>query len=145
MPPNPTVLYNGMIHPFVGYTMRGAIWYQGESNCRPELAPIYKEMFTLMIQDWRDRWQDDFPFYFVQLANFRQPTTEPGVDNEWPTVQNQQRLTLQYPFTGMAVINDIGEEKGHSSEKQKGRRGAIGAMGSAKRIRQTCGGQRAVI
>ena len=107
---NPTVLYNGMINPFVGYNMRGAIWYQGESNARAELAPIYQEMFTLMIQDWRTRWNADFPFYFVQLANFRKATTEPGVDNEWPTVQNQQRLTLQLPYTGMATINDIGEE-----------------------------------
>ncbi len=109
-PGNPTVLYNGMIHPFIGYNMRGAIWYQGESNARANLAPIYQEMFTLMIQDWRTRWNQDFPFYFVQLANFRKATTEPGVDNEWPTIQNQQRLTLDFPYTGMATINDIGEE-----------------------------------
>lgn len=110
-PGNPTILYNGMINPFVGYNMRGAIWYQGESNCNPALAPIYKEMFTLMIQDWRTRWNEDFPFYYVQLANFRAPTTEPGVENEWPTVQEQQRLTLEFPFTGMATINDIGDAK----------------------------------
>jgi sialate O-acetylesterase len=105
---NPTVLYNGMIHPFVGYTMRGAIWYQGEANCRTNLAPIYQEMFTLMIEDWRARWNDDFAFYFVQLANFKKPTVEPGIDSEWATVQNQQRLTLELPGTGMATINDVG-------------------------------------
>jgi sialate O-acetylesterase len=107
-PGNPTVLYNGMIHPFVGYKFRGAIWYQGEANGRANLAPIYREMMTLMIQDWRTRWDSEFPFYFVQLANFKKPTDEPGVDSEWATVQNQQRLTLEYPKTGMATINDIG-------------------------------------
>jgi sialate O-acetylesterase len=102
------VLYNGMIHPFVGYTMQGAIWYQGEANCRNNLAPIYQEMFTLMIEDWRTRWEDDFAFYFVQLANFKKPTVQPGIDSEWATVQNQQRLTLDLAGTGMATINDVG-------------------------------------
>lgn len=105
---NPTVLFNGMVNPFVGYTIRGAIWYQGEANSRSNLAPIYREMFTLMIQDWRSRWGDDFDFYFVQLANFKKPSIEPGNESEWATVQNQQRLTLELPGTGMATINDVG-------------------------------------
>jgi sialate O-acetylesterase len=65
-------------------------------------------MFTLMIEDWRARWKDDFPFYFVQLANFKKPTVEPGIDSEWAMVQNQQRLTLELAGTGMATINDVG-------------------------------------
>lgn len=105
---NPTVLYNGMIHPFVGYTMRGAIWYQGEANAKPDLAPIYKEMFSLMIKDWRTRWGSDFPFYFVQLANFKKATVQPGLDSDWAITQNQQRLTLELGGTGMATINDVG-------------------------------------
>lgn len=108
---NPTVLYNGMIHPFVGYTMRGAIWYQGEANAKPGLAEIYQEMFTLMILDWRGRWGDDFPFYFVQLANFKSVTTDPGQKSDWATVQDQQRKTLELAGTGMATINDVGEAK----------------------------------
>jgi sialate O-acetylesterase len=106
---NPTVLYNGMIHPFVGYTMRGAIWYQGEANAKAGLAEIYQEMFTLMILDWRERWGDDFPFYFAQLANFKSVTTKPGQQSDWATVQNQQRKTLELVGTGMATINDVGD------------------------------------
>ena len=97
-----------MIHPFVGYTMRGAIWYQGEANAKPDLAPIYKEMFSLMIKDWRTRWGSDFPFYFVQLANFKKATVQPGLDSDWAITQNQQRLTLELGGTGMATINDVG-------------------------------------
>lgn len=108
---NPTVLYNGMIHPFVGYTMRGAIWYQGEANAKAGLAGIYQEMFTLMIQDWRERWDDEFPFYFAQLANFKSVTTDPGQQSDWATVQNQQRKTLALAGTGMATINDVGDAK----------------------------------
>lgn len=103
---NPTVLFNGMINPFVGYTMRGAIWYQGEANASEELAPIYREMMCLMIDDWRSRWDDEFPFYFVQLANFSARSPE-----NWVVVQDQQRLTLKHPKTGMATINDIGMSK----------------------------------
>ena len=108
---NPTVLYNGMIHPFVGYTMRGAIWYQGEANAKAGLAEIYQEMFTLMIQDWRQRWGDEFPFYFVQLANFKPVTTDPGQQSDWATVQDQQRRTLELAGTGMATINDVGDAR----------------------------------
>jgi sialate O-acetylesterase len=105
---NPTVLYNGMIHPFVGYSMRGAIWYQGEANAKPELAELYLDMFSLMINDWRSRWNDEFDFYFVQLANFQKPTTKPGAESNWATVQDHQRRTLALAGTGMATINDVG-------------------------------------
>lgn len=127
---NPTVLYNGMIHPFVGYTMRGAIWYQGEANAKPELAAIYQEMFTLMIQDWRTRWNDEFAFYFVQLANFQTATAEPGNQSDWATVQNLQRLTLALPGTGMATINDVGAAKDIHPKNKKtvGNRLALWAL-----------------
>ncbi len=105
----PAVLFNGMIQPFVGYTMCGAIWYQGEANAKPGKAEQYKVMFPLMIRDWRARWGKPFSFYFVQLANYRQPTTQAGVTSDWATVQDAQRLTLALPNTGMAVINDVGE------------------------------------
>jgi sialate O-acetylesterase len=65
-----------------------------------------------LIKDWRTRWQDEFSFYFVQLANFREPSTEPGNSDPWPLLQDRMRLVLDTtPGTGMAIINDIGEAK----------------------------------
>ena len=110
-PRNPGVLYNAMIHPFVPYTMRGAIWYQGEGNAKPGAVP-YDLTLPLMIRDWRSRWDDEFSFYFVQLANFRDPATEPGNDDPWPLLQDRMRRVLDTTAkTGMAIINDIGEAK----------------------------------
>jgi sialate O-acetylesterase len=107
----PGVLFNSMIPPFIGYTMCGAIWYQGESNAKPGAVP-YDQTLPLMIRDWRTRWQDDFSFYFVQLANFREPSTEPGNNDPWPLLQDRMRRVLRStPKTGMAITNDIGEAK----------------------------------
>ncbi len=105
----PGVLFNSMIHPFIGYTLRGAIWYQGEGNAKEGAVP-YDQTLPLLINDWRTRWDDEFSFYYVQLANFRQPTTEPGDDDPWPLLQDRMRLVLDTtPKTGMAIINDVGE------------------------------------
>ncbi len=105
----PGVLFNSMIHPFVGYTMRGAIWYQGESNAKVGAVP-YDQTLPLMIRDWRQRWDDEFSFYFVQLANFRAPSTAPGKPDPWALLQDRMRLILQTtPKTGMAIINDVGD------------------------------------
>jgi sialate O-acetylesterase len=107
----PGVLFNSMINPFVGYTMRGAIWYQGEANAKAGAVP-YDLTLPLMIRDWRQRWGDDFSFYFVQLANFREPSTEPGTPDLWALLQDRMRRILDTtPKTGMAVINDVGEAK----------------------------------
>ena len=108
-PNRPVSIYNGMIHPWVGYAMKGAIWYQGESNAGR--AKEYETIFPLLIMDWRKRWQKELPFYFVQLANFKVPTSKPGQASSWAELQNAQRLTLRLPRTGMAVINDIGAAK----------------------------------
>lgn len=102
----PSSIYNGMIHPWVGYALRGAIWYQGESNA--SRAKQYETIFPQLILDWRRLWDKELPFYFVQLANFKKPSTEPGVPDDWAELQNAQRLTLSLPKTGMAIINDIG-------------------------------------
>ena len=102
----PMAIYNGMIHPWVGYALKGAIWYQGESNAGR--AKQYETIFPQLILDWRRLWKKEMPFYFVQLANFKKPSTEPGVPDEWAELQNAQLLTLSLPKTGMAVINDIG-------------------------------------
>lgn len=106
MPNSPQAIYNAMIHPWVGYEMRGAIWYQGESNRKR--AKQYETIFPLMIEDWRERWGKQFSFYWAQLANFQKPTDQPGIASDWAELQNAQRLTLSLPKTGMAVLNDIG-------------------------------------
>jgi len=111
-PPNlssnaPAAIYNQMIAPWTRYAIAGAIWYQGESN--RNRAVQYQSIFPAMIEDWREKWSDPFPFYFVQLANFLKPSTEPGVSDSWAELQNAQTLTLnKVPHTGMAIINDIG-------------------------------------
>ncbi|MDI1314104.1 hypothetical protein [Prosthecobacter sp.] len=105
----PGVLFNAMINPFAGYTMRGAIWYQGEGNARAGAVP-YDQTLPLMIRDWRKRWGDEFSFYFVQLANFHAPSTAPGTPDPWALLQDRMRHILEStPKTGMAVINDVGE------------------------------------
>ncbi|WP_432798564.1 sialate O-acetylesterase [Poriferisphaera sp. WC338] len=104
-------LYNGMIHGVSQYTMRGAIWYQGESNAGR--AEQYIELFPLLIEDWREQWgQDAFAFGFVQLANYYEKQKEPVQAATWPELREAQLLTLKrVPDTGMAVITDIGEAK----------------------------------
>ncbi len=103
----PGSISNQMIEPWTHYAIAGAIWYQGESN--QWRAQQYADIFPAMIKDWRERWNDNFPFYFVQLANYLEPTTEPGVPNQWAELQEAQRLTLgRVSNTGMAIINDIG-------------------------------------
>jgi sialate O-acetylesterase len=126
----PGVLYNAMIHPFVGYTMRGAIWYQGEANASFNAVP-YDQTLPLMIHDWRKRWADDFSFYYVQLANFKAPSTAPGTPDGWALLQNRMRLILNTtPKTGMAVVNDVGDAKDihPKNKKDPGERLALWAL-----------------
>ena len=102
----PAGLYNAMINPIVKYTIKGAIWYQGESNASRVQAPLYQRLFETMIQDWRRQWeQGDFPFFWVQLANFAKAASP----NDWVIVQEAQAKATELKATGMAVINDIGE------------------------------------
>ncbi|MFM1548658.1 MAG: sialate O-acetylesterase [Lentisphaeria bacterium] len=111
---SPSVLFRNMINPLVGYGIRGTIWYQGESNAWQGVAMHYHQLFSAMIADWREQWGYDFPFYFVQLANF----AETGI-SEWPILRQCQTDTLQVPGTGMAVIVDIGESNDiHPRNKQ---------------------------
>src|ERR1700730_15109315 len=98
-----------MIARFIPYGIKGAIWYQGESNAGR--AAEYETLFPTMIQSWRKDWkQGDFPFFFVQLAPFQKIEPEP-TDPAWARLREAQRLTLKLPKTGMAVITDVGEEK----------------------------------
>jgi sialate O-acetylesterase len=104
----PANLYHGRLEPVIGYGIRGAIWYQGESNAGR--AYQYREMFPLMIKSWREDWkQGDFPFYWVQLADFMAEKLEPA-DSAWAELREAQTMTLdKLPNTGEAVIIDIGE------------------------------------
>ena len=106
-PNRTTVLYNAMINPYLQFPIKGAIWYQGESNAGR--AHQYRKLFPAMINDWRKSWkQPDFPFYFVQLANFMKVDNDP-VSSEWAELRDAQRETLSLPNTGMAVSIDIGD------------------------------------
>ncbi len=126
-PNRPTVLYNAMIAPLVPYALRGAIWYQGESNAGR--AYQYRELFPLLIKDWRKQWQQgEFPFLFVQLANYRAQNAEP-VEDDWAELREAQAMTLALPNTGMAVTIDIGDANDiHPGNKQEvGNRLALNA------------------
>lgn len=101
----PTSLYNGMIAPLVPYAIRGAIWYQGESN--RGVAYEYRALFPAMITDWREKWGSEFPFYFVQIA----PYTYGGDRGETAELREAQLMTLALPNTGMAVTMDIGNPR----------------------------------
>ena len=105
-PNYPTFLYNAMIHPLVGYGIRGAIWYQGEANVAR--AAQYRDLLPLMIRDWRRQWGYDFPFYIVQLANYMKAQEGPE-ESEWAELREAQAETLNLENTGLAVIIDIGE------------------------------------
>jgi sialate O-acetylesterase len=104
---NPSVLYNAMIAPLVPFAIRGVIWYQGESNAGR--AYQYRTLFPTMIRDWRSAWGSDFPFYFVQLANWHANKAEPD-ESDWAELREAQLMTLREPQTGMAVTIDIGDE-----------------------------------
>lgn len=123
----PSLLFNAMIHPLIPFGIRGVIWYQGESNAGE--AYLYRDRFRLMIRDWRKQWRvGDFPFLFVQLANFQQEKDEPG-ESQWAELRESQAMALKEPNTGMAVAIDIGEADDiHPRNKQEvGRRLGLAA------------------
>ncbi len=122
---HPTALYNGMIHPLCPFALRGAIWYQGESNLGE--GALYTERMKALIGGWRQVWGlGDFPFYFTQIAPYNyggNPATE-------AVFWEAQVAAQSIPNTGMAVINDIGDLKDiHPANKQEvGRRLALWAL-----------------
>jgi len=124
----PMGLYNGMIAPLLNYTIKGIIWYQGESNTgRPR---EYQKLFPALIADWRREWgRGDFPFLYVQLANYMQVKDQPSESN-WAELREAQLKTLAIPNTAMAVAIDIGEWNDvHPLNKEDiGKRLALGAQ-----------------
>lgn len=118
----PTRLYNGMIHPLRHFTIRGVIWYQGESNSKR--ASQYRSLFTTMIRQWRSAFGYEFPFYFVQLAPYNYTSVNAAF------LREAQLQTLSLARTGMAVTMDIGNLSDiHPKNKQEvGRRLALWAL-----------------
>ena len=124
----PSLLYNAMVNPLIPYAIKGVIWYQGESNAGK--AYRYRDLFPLMIKDWRQSWkQGDFPFLFVQLANFMAVDESPK-ESAWAELREAQTMTLSLANTGMALAIDIGvADDIHPRNKQDvGKRLALAAL-----------------
>jgi sialate O-acetylesterase len=122
----PVGVYNAMLHPLIPTAIRGVVWYQGEANVKH--AEEYQGLFTALILQWRSEWnQGDFPFYFVQLANFKGAEDRP---DDWAWLREAQVRTLEVPNTGMAVAIDIGDPNDiHPRNKQDvGKRLALLAL-----------------
>jgi len=137
-PNYPSALFNGMISPLCPFAMRGAIWYQGESNAdRPRQ---YRVLFPTLIRDWRRALgQDSLAFYFVQLANYLAVLPQPA-ESRWAELREAQMLALRLPHTGMAVIIDIGDEQDiHPRNKQD-----VGLRLALNALHQTYGHQEVV-
>jgi sialate O-acetylesterase len=117
----PGNIHSGVLTPSIGYGIRGVIWYQGESNA--SRAYQYRDLFPLMIASWREEWglpdNRDFPFYWVQLADFRDEKPGPA-ESDWAELREAQTMTMDaLPNTGEAVIIDLGEGKDiHPKNKQ---------------------------
>ena len=111
---SPAGLYNGMIAPLTPMSIRGFIWYQGETNSAQDRAPYYHTLFSSLIRDWRMQFgQGNLPFFFVQISSFDSPT------EDWGRVRDAQRRTLQLADTAMAVTLDVGTPNNvHPPDKQ---------------------------
>jgi sialate O-acetylesterase len=133
----PANLFNSKIAPLIPYAIKGAIWYQGESNANRN--GLYDVTLPLMIKDWRTRWnQGDFPFAWVQLPGIGKAQEEPVENDGWPSIREFMLKSLSVPNTGMAITIDVGEaDSAHPLNKQPvGNRLAMWAL--AKVYGQEC-------
>ena len=126
----PSVLYNAMINPLVGYHIKGAIWYQGESNTA--MHEQYSYLLQLLIRDWRTKWGYDFPFYIAQLASLF-PVQKVAEDFDWAYLRESQADALHLRSVGLAVLTDVGDEYDiHPKNKYDvGKRLALNALHGA--------------
>jgi sialate O-acetylesterase len=127
-PNKPTLLFNAMVNPFLQVSFKGILWYQGESNNRR--AYQYRELFPLLIKDWRERFNKPaMPFIYMQIAGYFPVESQPTEGN-WAELREAQAMALSLPNTGMATAIDIGEAKDlHPKNKQEvGRRLALVAL-----------------
>jgi sialate O-acetylesterase len=127
----PTALYNGMIHPVVGYGIKGFLWYQGESN--QDRSAQYETLFPAMVKQWRREWgNDSLPFYYAQIAPFDYNSLPNGGApfNSAYLRDAQRKAVAKIPYSGMAVLMDVGEEKNihPAAKKQVGERLALLAL-----------------
>ncbi|GAB3540222.1 sialate O-acetylesterase [Spirosoma fluminis] len=120
-------IYNAMIAPLVPFAMRGVLWYQGETNAGRSYQ--YRQTFPLLINDWRQKWNREFPFYFVQLSSFGANQSS-NQGSGWAELREAQTMTLSLPETAMAVTIDVGNPKDiHPTNKQDvGHRLAVNAL-----------------
>ncbi|MCX7007796.1 MAG: sialate O-acetylesterase [Kiritimatiellaeota bacterium] len=134
----PAALYNAMIHPLIPYGIRGAIWYQGASSAGPtvERAMLYRDLLANLITSWRAAWGERFPFYFVQLPNYKSAQTQPVENSMWAfTRESFVRVMQEVPDTGMAIGIDVGMATNlHPKNKQ-----AIGYRLAQFALNQTYG------
>lgn len=128
---NRSALYNGMIAPWIGYGIKGAIWYQGEAN--RETASYYTKLFSTMVSDWRQKWGvGEFPFYFAQIAPFNYNSKNDGMNENSAYLREAQLKSLDViPNSGMAILTDIGDSRTiHPANKEQvGKRFAYLALG----------------
>lgn len=136
---SPTVLFNGMISPLIPMAIKGVCWYQGEQN--ESRGYQYRDLFSMMIRDWRNKWGKELPFYFVQLANYKQRSDKP-CESYWAEVREAQAMGLKINATGMVVTADIGDGNNiHYTNKQEvGRRLALVALAKSYGKNIVCSG-----
>jgi sialate O-acetylesterase len=124
----PTALFNGMISPLTNFSIKGILWYQGESNTGN--AAMYEKLLPALIKDWRSKWkQGNAPFLLVQLPNFMEANYLPS-ESQWARLRESQLKSLAIPNTGMAVAIDLGEwnDIHPGNKKDVGDRLALAAM-----------------
>jgi sialate O-acetylesterase len=110
----PAGLYNGMVAPFTPYSIKGFLWYQGETDSAPDRVNLYAKLLPTLIADWRQQWgQGNLPFLFVQISSYDAPP------ENWGLIRDSQRRSLHVANTGMAVTLDIGQRDNvHPPDKQ---------------------------
>lgn len=120
----PANLYNAMLHPLIPYGIRGVIWYQGESNAKTiEEALLYRDLIENMVTAWRAAWADDFPFYAVQLVNYKKPQRAPVENTGWSVIR-ESFLKFHHEVTKVAVV--VGIDVGDAGDIHPRNKQAIG-------------------